>query len=131
MVTAAYRGKRHVPILFTDGRDDYRILGRGILGDGHGTFSPDGRWMAIDTYPDSFRNQSLLLLDVATDAILPLEGFYEPPRFFNPEIPEHWRCDMHPRWSPRGNMIAFNSTHEDTRQVYILNLADGKEHSMP
>jgi len=62
---------------------------------------------------------------------LPLEGFYEPPRFFNPEIPEHWRCDLHPRWSPRGNMIAFNSTHEDTRQAYILNLADGKEHSMP
>ncbi|MGQ9514804.1 MAG: hypothetical protein ACUVTL_07130 [Thermoproteota archaeon] len=117
MVTASYRGNRYVPLLFTDGKEDYRILGKGILGDGHGTFSPDGRLMVIDTYPDSFRNQYLLLMDVSTDAILPLGGYYEPPRFFNPEIREHWRCDLHPRWSPKGDMIAFNSTHEDTRQV--------------
>ncbi|MEM2885282.1 MAG: hypothetical protein QXF24_04245 [Thermoproteota archaeon] len=127
MVTAAYRGTSYVPLLFTDGKEDYRVLGKGILGDGHGTFSPDGRLMAFDTYPDSFRNQSLLLVDVATDAILPLESYYEPPRFYNPGIQEHWRCDLHPRWSPSGRMIAINSTHEDTRQVYVVRLKGGKE----
>lgn len=28
-------------------------------------------------------------------------------------------CDFHPRWNADGTMVAFDSTHEGTRQIYI------------
>lgn len=28
-------------------------------------------------------------------------------------------CDLHPRWDAKGKMIAFDSIHEGTRQIYI------------
>jgi Tol biopolymer transport system component len=119
MVTAKYEGQVYGHILFTVGRDNYRRLGNGLLDyDGHGTFSPDGRWMATDTYPQGGRReQKLFLMDMATEAVLPLGRFVQPPEFTG-----HWRCDLHPRWSPRGDTIGFNSTHTGTRQVYVFEL---------
>jgi hypothetical protein len=123
MVTARYKGKKWCPILFTDGKGDYEVLGKGLLDhDGHGTFSPNGKWMAMDRYRDALGNQSLFLMDMETNAVLSLGNFFEPPRFFNPQIPGYWRCDLHPCWSPNGDMIAINSTHEGTRQVYLISL---------
>jgi hypothetical protein len=119
MITAKYQGQVYGHILFTVGQDDYRRLGKGLLDyDGHGTFSPDGRWMVTDTYPEgALREQKLFLMDMATEAVLPLGRYAQPPEFTG-----HWRCDLHPRWSPRGSLIGFNSTHSGTRQVYVLRL---------
>jgi len=114
MITCKFQGKKWTHVLFTDGKKDYQILGGGMLSDGHGTFSPDKQWMVTDTGPDELRMQTLILMDITTNALLPLGRFYEPPKF-----KDSWRCDLHPHWSPRSNMIAFNSTHEGTRQVYI------------
>jgi len=56
--------------------------------DGHGTFSPDGKWMITDTYPDNkFHEQKLFLMDMKTQAVLPLGRFVEPPEFTG-----GWRC---------------------------------------
>lgn len=121
MVTAEYQAEAYGHILFTVGRDDYRRLGGGLLDyDGHGTFSPDGRWMVTDTYPrGGLREQKLFLMDMRTEAVLPLGRFVQPPDFTG-----HWRCDLHPRWSPRGDLIGFNSTHDGSRQVYVLELRE-------
>ena len=29
-------------------------------------------------------------------------------------------CDLHPRWDAKGKMVAFDSIHEGTRQIYIV-----------
>lgn len=29
-------------------------------------------------------------------------------------------CDLHPRWDSQGKMVAFDSIHEGTRQIYIV-----------
>ncbi len=119
MITAAYDAKVFGHILFTVGQENYQRLGKGLLDyDGHGTFSPDGKWMVTDTYPDGkLHEQKLYLMDMKTQAILPLGRFVEPPEF-----KAGWRCDLHPRWSPKGDMIAFNSTCTGSRQVYMFNL---------
>lgn len=119
MITAKYKARSSGHILFTVGKQDYRVLGKGLLDfDGHGTFSPDGRWMVTHTYPDKvFHEQKLFLMDMKTQAVLPLGRYYEPPKFHG-----WWRCDLHPRWSPKGDMIAFNSAHEGSRQAYIIDL---------
>jgi len=120
MVTAAYKGENFGHILFTPGKEDYRRLGKGILDyDGHGTFSPDQNWMITDTYPTGgLREQKLYLMNMETEAVLPL-GRFEEPREFRLKTGGS-RCDLHPRWSPDGTMIGFNSTYSGSRQCYLI-----------
>lgn len=120
MVTAAYEGKQYAHVLFTIGQQNYKRLGNGLLDyDGHGTFSPDGKWMVTDTYPSSgMREQKIYLTDMRTEAVLSLGRFTEPKKFSG-----YWRCDIHCRWSPKGDMIGFNSTHSGSRQVYVVKLS--------
>jgi len=119
MITSAFEAKVYGHILFTVGQRNYQRLGKGLLDyDGHGTFSPDGRWMVTDTYPNGkLREQKLYLMDMRTEAVLSLGRFVEPPKFTG-----HWRCDLHPRWSPKGDLIGFNSTYTGSRQVYFFKL---------
>jgi len=123
MVTSTFDAKVYGHNLFTVGQKNYRRLGKGLLDyDGHGTFSPDGRWMVTDTYPNGkLHEQKLYLMDMRTEAVLPLGRFVEPPKFTG-----HWRCDLHPRWSPRGDLIGFNSTFTGSRQVYFFRLTQEK-----
>jgi len=119
MVTAKYKDTLYSHVLFTVGKSDYQRVGRGLLDfDGHGVFSDDGQWMATDTYPDKLSERKLMVLRMADQAILPL-GTY-----FVPEISRetYSRCDLHPRWRPDGRMLAFNSVHEGTRQVYVIDV---------
>ncbi len=122
MITASFEGKQYAHVLFTPGQHNYKRLGNGLLDyDGHGTFSPDGKWMVTDTYPsDGTREQKLYLMDMETQAVLPLGRYREPEEYTAGS--GYWRCDLHCRWSPRGDMIGFNSTFSGSRQAYILTL---------
>ncbi|MDD4755893.1 MAG: hypothetical protein PHG29_07410 [Prolixibacteraceae bacterium] len=119
MVTAAYEGKQYAHVLFTIGKQDYKRLGFGLLDyDGHGTFSPDEKWMVTDTYPGGgLREQKIYLMDMKSEAVLPLGRYVQPPEYTG-----FWRCDIHCRWSPKGDMIGFNSTYTGSRQAYIIKL---------
>ncbi len=119
MITAEYEATQYAHILFNVGQRNYKRLGKGLLDyDGHGTFSPDGNWMVTDTYPrDALREQKIYLMEMKTEAILSLGRFVEPKEFKG-----HWRCDIHCRWSPNGDIIGYNSTHTGSRQVYIFKL---------
>lgn len=118
MITGLFDAKQNSHILFTIGKEDFKRLGNGLLDyDGHGAFSPNEKWMITDTYPhgNAFREQKIYLMDMKTEAVLPLGKFVEPEEFRS-----HWRCDIHCRWSPKGDIIGFNSTHTGSRQVYIM-----------
>ncbi|MEM9657646.1 MAG: hypothetical protein AAF961_04720, partial [Planctomycetota bacterium] len=119
MVTAQFAGRGYGHVLFTVGKQDYHRLGNGLLDyDGHGTFSPDRAWMVTDTYPSGgLREQKLYLMDMRSEAAFSMGRFAQPARFTG-----QWRCDLHPRWSPQGNLIGFNSTHTGSRQAYVVEL---------
>ncbi len=120
MVTAAYQATQYSHILFTPDQKNYKRLGGGLLDyDGHGTFSPDGKWMITDTYPSKspIREQKIYLMDMNSQAVLPLGRFVQPEEFSGP-----WRCDIHCRWSSSGNLVGFNSTHTGSRQAYLFRL---------
>ncbi|NOU61294.1 hypothetical protein [Marinifilum caeruleilacunae] len=119
MVTAEYKKQQYGHVLFTVGDKDYKRLGNGILDyDGHGTFSPDGKWMVTDTYPkNGLKEQKIFLMDMESETVLPIGRFPQPEKY-----KKKWRCDIHCRWSPKGNMIGFNSTHSGSRQAYIIRL---------
>jgi hypothetical protein len=56
-------------------------------------------------------------MDMKTEVVKSLGRFVEPIEFEG-----FWRCDLHCRWSPKGDIIGFNSTNSGSRQVYIYRL---------
>ncbi|MFW6103816.1 MAG: TolB family protein, partial [Bacteroidota bacterium] len=119
MITAKYKEKVYSHVMFTAGRQDYQRLGGGLLDyDGHGTFSPNGKWFITDTYPNGLLEQQLFLMNMDNQAVLPLGRFHQPS-----EYRSGWRCDLHPRWSPDSDMVGFNSTHNGSRQVYVIHFS--------
>jgi Tol biopolymer transport system component len=112
------RGRRH--ILFTDGQNDYRVLGGGLLDfDGHCTFGPDGNWLVTDRKQGL--NQSLILYNVETKqgkTVVTLD------MKLKRNISGHLRCDFHPRWNRTGDAICFDGIDQKTgfRQLYITRL---------
>jgi len=106
--------------LFDDRSEIFRIIGEGILdrfGDGHPSFSQDGRWIVTDTYPDKTRMRSLMLYDTHYERLFEVGRFFAPWRYDGPQ-----RCDLHPRWHPSGKMISIDSIHEGVRGSYVIDV---------
>ncbi len=99
---------------------DVDAIGPGILTEnGHMTYSRDGRWILTDTYPDSLsQERDLILYNVASNQMFVLGRFYT-----QANLGKHNRCDLHPRWSPDNTMVSIDSTHQDTRQQYIVDVS--------
>ncbi len=87
--------------------------------DGHCSYSPDRRWVLNDTYPDEQGRRTLMLYDSANDRRIDLGKFYSPAI-----QPEELRCDLHPRWNRSGTQICFDSVHEGSRQIYLIDVEE-------
>lgn len=105
---------------FTDGVRDFAPIGRGVLpNDGHASFSPDRQWLLCDTYPRGpERLAQLMVYNVAENRKIVLGEFHHEEQFTG-DI----RCDLHPRWAPDGKTITFDSVHEGSRQIYLVDLS--------
>jgi hypothetical protein len=103
--------------LFTDRTRESETVGGGVLDDdGHCTYSPDGRWIVTDTYPDPARHRPLILYHPETSRRVDVG------RFLAFALDGSARCDLHPRWSPDGKRICIDSQHEGTRQMYEIDV---------
>lgn len=93
-------------------------LAPGVLDrDGHCTFSPDGRWLLTDTYPDEHQLRTLILYRLADDQRFDVARFHAPQRYAGPH-----RCDLHPRWSRDGRKVCIDSAHELDRHLYVVDV---------
>lgn len=114
--THANSGTRYY--LYKDKTEWRKVFGEGIVdGDGHPSYSPDGKSLLTDTLPDKFGDRHLLLLNLEDNSIKNLSSFFSPFRYVG-----ELRCDLHPRWSPSGQYVAFDSAHEGKRSLYSLRL---------
>lgn len=103
--------------LFQEDGNGIETVGDGIFFcDGHCSYSPDGKWILTDTYPDETHHRSLLLYQPQTGVLYLLGRFLAAP--MNWEI----RCDLHPRWNRDGTQICIDSIHEGPRQMYVLDV---------
>jgi len=106
--------------LFTDRTDQIEVVGESTLScDGHCSYSPDRRWILTDTYPDAERMRTLILYRPEDDYRVNIGRFFAPKKL-DGEI----RCDLHPRWSRDGTQVCFDSVHEGTRQIYVVDVED-------
>ena len=98
-----------------------RKIGEDVFkSDGHCSFSPDGRWMLTDTYPDrEFESaRGLILYEWETNRRINIGSFYS-----DPKITGDIRCDLHPRWSRDGQQVCIDSIHEGERQMYVVDVS--------
>ena len=106
--------------IFPDKTFDYKVVGDGfIIGNGHCTFTPNGKWMATDRKIKESNSQSVWLYDMELDKgmILCSKPVYEN-KYFSGDT----RCDFHPRWNPSGNKICFDAIDPETlkRQLHLV-----------
>ncbi|MEM7129775.1 MAG: hypothetical protein AAF702_25810 [Chloroflexota bacterium] len=120
IVTTDVLGNGMEFVTLTDRKKTITPFGHGLFpNDGHFGFSPDYRWVICDTYPNNpARLARLYLYDVVGNTMATIGEFYHPPH-----ITGDWRCDLHPRWSPDGSMVSFDSVHEGSRQAYVIDLS--------
>ena len=96
------------------------VGGEKMYTDGHCTYLPGNEWILNDTYPDKRRKRTLFLYHVATGRIVVLGRFYNAPEYTG-----EWRVDLHPRFSPDGRLIVFDSPHSgEGRQMHIIDISD-------
>lgn len=84
-------------------------------GDGHPHVLGD--WLVTDTYPDKARMQHLLLCNWKTGEVKPLGEFFHSFKYSG-----ETRCDLHPRFSPDGKAVFFDSVFTGKRRLYRLDL---------
>ena len=110
-------GKRYY--LFTDRSEEVAVVGEGILTvNGHCSYSPDGRWLLTDTYPDDDQGMTLILYRLRDGQRVDIGRFFSPQ-----ELYEEIRCDLHPRWSRDGKQVCIDSAHEGSRQMYVIDVS--------
>lgn len=98
---------------------EIRAIGEGLLTcDGHCSFSPDGRWMLSDTYPDAEHHRTLFLFNMETGERADIG------RFLSPPVRWEIRCDLHPRWSRDGRKVCIDSVHEGPRRMYVIDVSE-------
>ncbi|MDR1630218.1 MAG: hypothetical protein LBS36_08420 [Oscillospiraceae bacterium] len=85
--------------------------------DGHVSYSADRKTLLYDSYPTrSDPHRKLIFYDLAAGKGELAGRFYS-----DPMIDGDIRCDLHPRWSPDGCAVTFDSIHEGFRGIYSMN----------
>jgi len=120
LVWANVKGYGNKFYLVSDGKNELRTVGeRFLTQDGHCSFSPNGRGILTDTYPDRnhYRTLKILIWEEGREVVL--GRYYSLPQFIG-EI----RCDLHPRWNRTGTQVCFDSVHEGSRQLYVIDVSN-------
>lgn len=85
-------------------------------GDGHPSFTKDGRYMLTDSYADKDGYRNLLLFDCESKKHLVLGRFHSP--FNNCG----YRADLHPRFSRDEKSVIIDSAHTGQHQIHVFAL---------
>lgn len=121
LITMDREGGAGMEYVVVDGSsgEALRKIGEGdLVVDGHPSLRPGGRFLVTDTYPRSMK-ESLIIYDLADNKMVVPVKFKHSPKYVGAV-----RCDLHPRWSGSGKMIAVDSIHDGSRQVYMLKVED-------
>ena len=84
-------------------------------GDGHP--SCHGDWIVIDSYPDKSRLQHLYLYNLKSNNIYHLLEVHQKVKYQG-----ECRCDLHPRFSSKGNRIYFDTVYTGNRRLAYINI---------
>ena len=103
--------------LMKDKTQDYKMYWPELSTDGHCSYSPDGKNIITDTYPNRKRIASVYLCTEEDNRSRRIARVFSPFRYDN-----DCRCDLHPRWNHKGDMVCIDSVHEGRRGLYNVSL---------
>ncbi|MBN2713799.1 MAG: hypothetical protein JXR97_15380, partial [Planctomycetes bacterium] len=119
LIDADWCGEGDEYIVFDETKTPLRAgrISRGMGPMAHLVFSPNGKYLAADTYPvDGW--QRLGLVNVETGKLTELG------RFRHPDVPiVEVRCDLHPRWSADGRYLTVDTIHFGERKICMLDIS--------
>lgn len=101
--------------LMTDRTHNYKMLWPELKIDGHCTYSPDGKYIITDTYPNRKRIASVYLCTEDDNKSRKLVRVFSPFKYDNDT-----RCDLHPRWNHKSDKICIDSVHESKKELYVI-----------
>ena len=110
--------------LMKDKTQEYKMLWPNLNTDGHCSYSPDGKYIITDTYPNRKRIASVYLCTETggeQGSSRLLARVFSPFRYDN-----DCRCDLHPRWNRDGSKVCIDSVHEGKRGVYAIDIAPAR-----
>lgn len=90
--------------------------------DGHQSYIPHSDYFVVDTYPDKRRRAKIYLANNHDDSVMKLVEVNSPKKFQTPTIYKHWACDLHPRVSPKGNYLCFDTVCTGERSMAVMKL---------
>ncbi len=94
--------------------------------DNHMSFSPNGKFMVTDTYPQTeHRMQYIQFYSPEKNTLVEVGKFYS-----LPSVVTDVRCDLHPRFNRCGDMITFDSTHEGFRGIYAIDFPEDVQNTL-
>lgn len=103
--------------LMKDKTQEYKMYWPELNMDGHCSYSPDGGAIVTDTYPNRKRIASIYLCTEEDNRSRRIARVFSPFKYDN-----DCRCDLHPRWSRKGNRICIDSVHGGRRGLYIIDV---------
>ena len=101
--------------LMKDKTREYKHLWKELCVDGHPSYSPDGKLVVTDSYPDRTRIVSVRIM--RDNQIEVVVRVFAPFRYDNDT-----RCDLRPRWSRDGTKICFDAAFEGHRRLYVVDI---------
>lgn len=106
--------------LMKDKTDKYIHCWPQFSKDGHPSYSPDGKRIVTDSYPDKARVAGINLMDgdEKKKTHITIARVFAPFKYDNDT-----RCDLHPRWNHRGDKICFDSVFEGHRGMYVVDVS--------
>ena len=121
IVTCKWQNRIYTHVEFTVGEEEkaHRVGDDRMTFDGHCIYTMDGNFISGDGYFDKkYFMRHWKMVRLADNAVRDVGDF------FVPEIYRdiYCRCDLHPRWRLDGKQIGFNSVHEGSRQVYVMDV---------
>lgn len=90
--------------------------------DGHQSYVHGTDNFVTDTYPDKRRHAKLYLCDTSGKNSTLIADLKSPKMFQSPDVYTHWACDLHPRVSPSGKYVCFDSAHDGERSLCVMKL---------
>ncbi|MDE6860123.1 MAG: hypothetical protein K2J65_06905 [Duncaniella sp.] len=97
------------------------IAQESLNSDGHQSFISDTSFVS-DTYPDRRRMAHLYKTDITTDKTTLIASVFSPKDFQTKDFHCHIACDLHPRVSPSGQYVSFDSPRTGKRGLYIMKI---------
>ena len=102
--------------LMKDKTQEYEMKWSELNTDGHCTYSPNGKYVITDTYPNRKRMANVYLCKENYSS-QKIARVFAPFKYDNDV-----RCDLHPRWNHNNDKICIDSVHEGKKELYIIEL---------